>query len=444
MTTYTIKIRTLSAALVCEVLAGLPAANAGVTSVSYSETACDFRFRRLRFRWRGSGSNGWQGLDPHSGKSSVSCGRSYHQGYSDTYSGRQPSRLPWHPRCQSHTSCNDRDCGRTGDGGTGAGNLCWSCCADYPWHWSRRFQVKCNRSSGGGSECNYHRRSRRDRQGLSASISTKGLANFRFIQLQASYLNPGGSETKSPLIDVDPHIVNTREKVKLPLPINPDQPDPNFKTARDYTIMAGGSPTTSTTLAFIGEENGVRTELPLAELTKLFVGTSEFDVPFLRAVDDVTDLYVAVDLTQWLSSPAVFSEGDIFSFLDGISPDLPGFLVSTSPITGFLDFTISSGYSGQAIAVATIDGQVLPEPASITLLVISILGVLSLRLRTTHTHEKKLKLTKSSYHGIGRSPRPKPQLLDPTRPRCSPNACSVMRPAAILGCGRGNFTESSH
>ena len=158
---------------------------------------------------------------------------------------------------------------------------------------------------------------------------------------------------------------------------NPKDP----KTApTNYTVAAHGSPLTKTTLAFLGTDNGVLTELPLDALTELFVGSDEFFVPFLRAVDDSTNLYVNVDLTEWLSDPRSFMPGDLFSFANGLSSDLPGFFVSTSDIPLF---NPRDGFTGEVITVAYIDGQSVsvPEPASIFVLGASLVALVVVKRR---------------------------------------------------------------
>jgi hypothetical protein len=101
------------------------------------------------------------------------------------------------------------------------------------------------------------------------------------------------------------------------------------------------------------------------------------------------DLFVAVDLTQWLSFFDPFSVGSSPIFIsNGTSSQLPGFLIATpmadgsSPITfdpnvGYTVADPSRLFSGNVVIGGVIDGHVVPEPAVLTLLIIGLaaLGV---------------------------------------------------------------------
>ena len=92
------------------------------------------------------------------------------------------------------------------------------------------------------------------------------------------------------------------------------------------------------------------------------------------------DLFAAVDLTQWLTLSPDFTSQQTFEFTDGLSDQLPGFLLAranadgTSPIVfdPTAGFTVAGNFkfSGIVNVVGTIDGQqeVVPEPASFALL----------------------------------------------------------------------------
>ncbi len=134
-----------------------------------------------------------------------------------------------------------------------------------------------------------------------------------------------------------------------------------------------------TTLSFLGETDTGFEEMDLAGASELFVGMDEFLVPSLGAIDH--DLFVAVDLTQWLSFPTSFTVGDNVDIVNGHADSLPGFLVSNTPV-GFdpvLGFVTSSPYSGEASIDATIDGKT-PEP-SVAVLLLAEFFILTLRRR---------------------------------------------------------------
>jgi hypothetical protein len=148
----------------------------------------------------------------------------------------------------------------------------------------------------------------------------------------------------------------------------------------DYTVEVrlNTSDPTVTTLAFIGQlnENPILTELDLSLLTEAFVGLNEFVVPSLSNAN--LDLFVGVNLTDWLSFPTSFTFGDSFDFINGVSSDLPGILVGTSPIVldPELGFVTANPFSGSASVVGVIDGRVVPGPGTGLLLGAGILSLL--------------------------------------------------------------------
>ncbi len=162
--------------------------------------------------------------------------------------------------------------------------------------------------------------------------------------------------------------------------------------ATGYTVVAavGGAvlpidPVTTTSLAFLGEVDSVPGQLDLGAAMQLFVGSEEFFVPLLS---DQTgrDLFVGIDLTQWLSFPTPFDVLDEFSFLGGISEQLPGILVGTSPVTynstlGM--FVTDDPATGEFLVTGKIDGRTatvpVPEPeVTVGLLALGTLGAGSL------------------------------------------------------------------
>ena len=110
----------------------------------------------------------------------------------------------------------------------------------------------------------------------------------------------------------------------------------NFKVtiprdATDAGIFEAGPPIASTLLGVI---EGTPGDLSLSNLGDgLFslIGFEEFLVPALSTENN--DLFVGINLTEWLNDPRPFNEGDVFTFVDGKSMSLPGFVVGTSETT---------------------------------------------------------------------------------------------------------------
>ena len=111
------------------------------------------------------------------------------------------------------------------------------------------------------------------------------------------------------------------------------------------------------------------------------------------------DLYVPVDLTQWLTFGQPFSTGpSAIHFTDGANSDFPGFLVvrtlsdGTSPTTfdANLGFTAPDAlkFTGDALVSGIIDGEAVPAPSpgALTFVgaaVIAWFGALRVRRRSS-------------------------------------------------------------
>jgi hypothetical protein len=172
------------------------------------------------------------------------------------------------------------------------------------------------------------------------------------------------------------------------------------KGATDYTVRyTVGDPFFSdTTLAFVTGSPGSFEEGDLGLFTAFFTGDTSFLVPELfdaasMAGSSMQDLFVAVDLTQWLSFPQPFSPGGPpIHFSNGITSGLPGFLVArpladgSSPITfdPTAGFTAPDAFkfTGDAVISGIIDGETVPAPApgTLTLVGAASLGWLGLTL----------------------------------------------------------------
>lgn len=165
-----------------------------------------------------------------------------------------------------------------------------------------------------------------------------------------------------------------------------------------WKILAESSAKTETNLAFLGTVDGFFTELDFGPAVSLFAGNREFFVPDLRPAngDDTLELFVGVDLTQWLASEFTFDVGDIFSLTDGTSDEIPGILVGTSPITlGPSGFQTDNPYNLPVVAIAPFDGQLVPVPeptSTLSLLSLGILGAgttLKRKIKRSNSIEKE-------------------------------------------------------
>jgi hypothetical protein len=164
--------------------------------------------------------------------------------------------------------------------------------------------------------------------------------------------------------------------------------------ATDYTIRyTVGDPFFSdTTLAFVTGSPGSFEEADLGLMTDFIAGDAGFLVPELfdaasMAGSSMQDLFVAVDLTQWLSFFQPFNAGGPpIHFSNGVNSGLPGFLVArpmldgTSPITfdPNVGFTAPDAFrfTGDAAIGGTIDGEPVraPAPGTLALVGAAILG----------------------------------------------------------------------
>lgn len=105
-----------------------------------------------------------------------------------------------------------------------------------------------------------------------------------------------------------------------------------------------------------------------------------FEWPVLSDPDDLIDIYAGVDLTVWTASPVPFSLvfGNIIPIVNGRNDELlPGYLLSTSPITYTpgIGWVTSQPLNGNVVVQATRDGQSIPEPTTMLLFGTGLAGV---------------------------------------------------------------------
>jgi hypothetical protein len=173
------------------------------------------------------------------------------------------------------------------------------------------------------------------------------------------------------------------KKGQLPAKTNPDG---TKLYPSDYAVAVTGSPQTTTMLAFIGGPSGDLEEINLSLAAQAFVGLQDFVVPSLS--DGVDVLFAAVNLVDWLGNPAPFSPLEDFSFSGGVSSQLPGVLLSNSPIAfdSINGFSTANPFTGTAFVEGEIDGQAaVPEPSTWALV---MLGFVSLGFAGYRTSRK--------------------------------------------------------
>ena len=221
------------------------------------------------------------------------------------------------------------------------------------------------------------------------SITIKGKHEGAFNPMQASFTNfsdkpltgyyqPSyGTPRPGEIPDVGDQIpfgtVKPKEAAKREnLPKNSNGANPT-----DYLVVASGSATTQTELGYLGTvgDDPTITELELTPLTEM-LAPDGFVVPMLRDVSVDVDLYVFVDLLLWLGADATFTPLEEYAVVGGTSDLLPGFFVSTTPVSINPDGSfVGTPYSGLAFAAAGIDGHVVPSPPTLAMLAAAIMGL---------------------------------------------------------------------
>ena len=98
------------------------------------------------------------------------------------------------------------------------------------------------------------------------------------------------------------------------------------------------------------------------------------EAPFFES--ETQELFVFVDLSQWLSSAQLFQPFEQISITDGLNDMLPGFLFSTSLIVTVGDQVVMQNwYTGSVVRVGIVDGETIPEPGTLALLEIGLADI---------------------------------------------------------------------
>ena len=159
----------------------------------------------------------------------------------------------------------------------------------------------------------------------------------------------------------------------------------------EYTLHAavGGAalpadPLNVTSLSFIGDIGGSPAQLDFGAAAEAFgfLAPEDYLAPVMADGANLLDTYVGIDLTQWLSfMPSGFGTGnygDHYTFLNGYCDQLPGIYLSTTPVSfnpTSGQYESSSPASGDFTVAGFIDGQAVPEPASVVLGLIGFTAV---------------------------------------------------------------------
>jgi hypothetical protein len=228
--------------------------------------------------------------------------------------------------------------------------------------------------------------------------------NFAGVPLTGYYQASYGLVTpKNPIPDVGPQIpfdtVQPGTAAKSATLGKKDGKDPS-----DYVVVASGSARTETTLAFLGTvgDDPAITELELAPLTEM-LAPDGFLVPMLREITATVDLFVFVDLLQWLAAEGAFSPLQEYDISSGTSTLLPGFFVSTTPVAVGLDGSfLGTPYFGRAVAAGGIDGHALPAPPTLALVAVAALAA---ALAARHPYGRR-SATMTSRPGAAGTPGP--------------------------------------
>ena len=146
---------------------------------------------------------------------------------------------------------------------------------------------------------------------------------------------------------------------------NPDVPQPTFASTSVVEGFVVGSP-------------GNFDQEPFGPILMNAPGGA-FSAPMLTSS---VDLFVGIDLNEWIPQSLSFVDGDLFDIVGGVSPELPGFIIGTSEVmfTSAAGFTTTDPYTGSAVASGALAGSLIdhiPEPKTSVLFLSGLILLLS-------------------------------------------------------------------
>lgn len=149
--------------------------------------------------------------------------------------------------------------------------------------------------------------------------------------------------------------------------------------ATDWEYVFEASAATHMDLAFLGDVNGAPGKLSLTAAFQFFEALlGPIEAPLFH--DDAQELFIFVDLAQWLFDQYSFGVLEEIVVNAGFNDLLPGFFFSTAPI----DFSgglpvFANPYSGPATHVAKVDGGTIGMPSTLALVMLALIPGLWLR-----------------------------------------------------------------
>lgn len=127
-------------------------------------------------------------------------------------------------------------------------------------------------------------------------------------------------------------------------------------------------------LAFLGEVNDLPGKLELAPVFELFLEQGHIEAPLFHSSEQ--ELFIFVDLNRWLLEPVSLNDFDTLPIINGFNDLLPGYFFSNSPISIVGNQVIGqSGFTGNATFVAIADGEVIPLPSTLALLLVGAVAM---------------------------------------------------------------------